>query len=260
MARNINALNSIRASGDTLPPDLARYIETMPPTVRDKLAQWGILSGSRVAASQPLAEHLADWTTALPAKGNTARHAELVTSRARKVFTGCRFRLWSDLSPSKLQSHGAGLREDRRRADGTMERGIGAQTFNFCLQATGQFCRWMVRDGRATESPLAHLQGLNVKTDRRHDTLPLRADTAALLKAHLAGKMPHAQAVAAPNRTEVSRMFRSQGGANPGPPFGDYLDDGPPHAPVRREPVGGAGRAARLVRPSPADGGGDGNG
>ena len=286
MARKINAMNSIRASGDTMPPDLARYIETMPPAIRGKLAEWGILSASRVAASKPLAEHLTDWTTALLAKGNTTRHAELVTSRAHKAFAACRFKLWTDISASKLQSHLADLREDRRNADGTIERGIGAQTFNFYLQAVRQFCRWMVRDGRATESPLAHLQGLNVKTDRRHDrramspdelrwlldvtgqsaerfgmtgaaramlyrlavetglraaelrsltrasfllegpdpsvtiaaayaknrrqdTLPLRANTAALPREHLAGKMPQAQAFAVPKRTEVSRLFRA---------------------------------------------------
>jgi len=176
MARKINAMNSIRASGDTMPPDLARYIETMPPAIRGKLAEWGILSASRVAASKPLAEHLTDWTTALLAKGNTTRHAELVTSRAHKAFAACRFKLWTDISASKLQSHLADLREDRRNADGTIERGIGAQTFNFYLQAVRQFCRWMVRDGRATESPLAHLQGLNVRTDRRHDRRSLSAD------------------------------------------------------------------------------------
>ena len=47
------------------------------------------------------------------------------------------------------------------------ETGISAQTFNFYLQAVRQFARWMVRDGRASESPVAHLQGLNVKADRR---------------------------------------------------------------------------------------------
>ena len=285
-ARTINAMNSIRASGDTMPPDLARYIETMPPVIRSKLAEWGILSGSRVAATQPLAERLTDWTTALLAKGNTARHAELVTSRARKVFTACRFKLWTDISPSKFQSHVADLREDRKDARGDTIRGISAQTFNFYLQAVRQFCRWMVRDGRASESALTHLRGLNVRTDGRHDrralspdelrwllnvtgqsaerfgmtgaaramlyrlavetglraaelrsltrssfmlegpdpsvtiaaayaknrrqdTLPLRANTAALLREHLAGKMPHAQAFAVPNRTEVSGMFRA---------------------------------------------------
>jgi integrase len=57
-----------------------------------------------------------------------------------------------------------------------VRRGIGAQTFNFYLQAAKQFCRWMVHDRRASESPLAHLQGVNVKTDRRHDRRALSAD------------------------------------------------------------------------------------
>ncbi len=286
LARKIERLNSIRAGGDMMTADLTRYVETMPPGIRAKLAEWGILSAVRVAASKPLVEHIADWKAALLAKGNTVRHAELVTSRASNAFKACGFKLWSDISASKLQSHLAGLREDRRKTDDTVERGISAQTFNFYLQAVKQFCRWMVRDGRASESALVHLQGLNVKTDRRHDrralspdeirwlldvtskaperygmggaaramlyrlavetglraaelrsltcgsfnlggnepsvtiaaayaknrrqdTLPLRGNTTALLAAHLAGKMPKAQAFAVPRRTEVIRMFRA---------------------------------------------------
>ena len=34
----------------------------------------------------------------------------------------------------------------------------------------------MIRDGRATESPITHLDGLNVKTDRRHDRAVLSID------------------------------------------------------------------------------------
>ena len=286
LARKINRLNSIRAGGDVMTTDLTRYVETMPPGIRSKLAEWGILSAARVAAGKPLAEHLMDWKRALLAKGNTNRHAELVTSRTRKAFDACGFKMWSDISASKLQSHLADLRADRCKPDDTITRGISAQTFNFYLQAVKQFCRWMVRDGRASESALIHLQGLNVKTDRRHDrralspdemrwlldvtakaperygmtgearsmlyrlavetglragelrsltrgsfnlegnepsvtiaaayaknrrqdTLPLRMNTAALLKAHSAGKMPHAQAFAVPRRTEVIRMFRA---------------------------------------------------
>ncbi len=48
-------------------------------------------------------------------------------------------------------------------------RGMGVQTVNFYLHAVKQFCRWLVRDRRMGENPLAHLQGGNVKTDRRHD-------------------------------------------------------------------------------------------
>ena len=59
---------------------------------------------------------------------------------------------------------------------GCMRRGIGAQTSNFYLGAVKQFCRWMVRDGRAGASPVTHLDGLNVRTDRRHDRRALTVD------------------------------------------------------------------------------------
>ena len=65
-ARKIERLNSIRAGGDMMTADLTRYVETMPPGIRAKLAEWGILSAARVAASKPLIEHIADWKAALP--------------------------------------------------------------------------------------------------------------------------------------------------------------------------------------------------
>ena len=115
-------MNSIRASGDTLPPEMSRYVETMPPGIRNRLAEWGILSMARAAAGKPLVEHLADFKAALLAKGNTARHAEQVTSRVDKTFAACGFKFWSELSASKLRSHLADLRLDRRKEDGTIVR------------------------------------------------------------------------------------------------------------------------------------------
>src|SRR5688500_12334201 len=97
LARKIDKMNSHRASGETLPPELVRYVETMPPAIRKKLAAWGILSAARVAAGRPLAEHLADWKAALLAKGSTERHVELVVSRASKAFAACGFKFWSDI-------------------------------------------------------------------------------------------------------------------------------------------------------------------
>jgi integrase len=46
---------------------------------------------------------------------------------------------------------------------------VSAQTSNFYLAAMKQFCRWMVCDNRATESPIQHMKGRNVRVDRRHD-------------------------------------------------------------------------------------------
>ena len=79
------------------------------------------------------------------------------------------FTFWSDISASKVMSHLGSLRADSKDEKGSVVPGIGAQTFNFYLAALKQFCRWMVKDRRASESPVAHLDGLNVKTDRRHD-------------------------------------------------------------------------------------------
>jgi integrase len=54
------------------------------------------------------------------------------------------------------------------------------------LQAIKQFCRWMVKDRRAIELPLAHLEPLNVQTDRRHNRRELtEEELPRLLKAML---------------------------------------------------------------------------
>ena len=50
----------------------------------------------------------------------------------------------------------------------------------------------MVRDGRASESPLDHLTGMNVKLDRRHDQRNLTAsELSHLLKTTAAGPVRH---------------------------------------------------------------------
>jgi integrase len=55
-------------------------------------------------------------------------------------------------------------------------RGISMQTSNFYLQAIKQFCRWMVRDRRMGDNPLALLEAGNVRVDRRHDRRELTAE------------------------------------------------------------------------------------
>jgi len=52
----------------------------------------------------------------------------------------------------------------------------GSQTFNSYLVAFKLFCSWMVHDGRASRSPVDHLEGLNVRVDRRHDRRALSVD------------------------------------------------------------------------------------
>ncbi|HKI33592.1 MAG TPA: tyrosine-type recombinase/integrase [Gemmataceae bacterium] len=75
--------------------------------------------------------------------------------------------------------HGQGRRFPRETAEALrdrLSRGASVQTVNFYLQAVKQFCRWLVKDRRMGESPLAHLQGGNVQTDRRHDRRELNEE------------------------------------------------------------------------------------
>jgi len=189
LGRSIEALARCKAGGERPDAALARWIEGLPRKLRAVLARIGLLAGCRAAALEPLLSHLdgaADaagtvvlvgFRQALAAKGATARHVDLVANRARRVIEGCGFVFWSDVSASKVMAYLDGLRADTLDEKGKVaKRGIGAQSFNFYLAAFKQFCRWMVKDGRASESPVAHLDGLNVRTDRRHDRRALTVD------------------------------------------------------------------------------------
>jgi integrase len=70
-----------------------------------------------------------------------------------------------------------------------LSRGASVQTTNFYLQAVKQFCRWLVKDRRMADSPLAHLEGGNVRVDRRHDRRELtEEELRSLLAATRAGE------------------------------------------------------------------------
>ena len=150
-----------QATGGQTDPALQRWLNDLPNSLREKLVDLRLVEGGRVAATMSLDQHLTDWGGALHAKGNTAAHVKLVVSRARRVIEECEFRHYGQINQSAVMSYLRSLRDGDDK--------ISAQTFNFYLKATGQFCRWMVKERRAGENPLAHLQCLNVRTDRRHD-------------------------------------------------------------------------------------------
>jgi integrase len=172
MGRNlVKLVGYFRGSGGQVDPSLTTWLTTLPVKTRERLVTIGLLDRGRVAAAKALADHLADWSEALSAKGCTARHVELVTARARKVIDGCGFTHFGDVNGSRVLAFLNDL-----RADTEAKRGISAQTFNFYVQAIKQFGRWMVKDRRAIENPVAYLEGLNVRVDRRHDRRALTVE------------------------------------------------------------------------------------
>lgn len=171
LGRKLERLVALRVAGE--PPDtaMARWIETLSASMRKRLLRVGLLDSKKLAASKSLREHLDDFEAALRAKGNTEAHVKLVSGRARRVFKACKFKFHGDISASAVQRYLADLRESQGDAEG-----ISAQTSNFYLQSCKQFCTWMKKDRRASETPLGHLSGLNVRLDRRHDRRALSVD------------------------------------------------------------------------------------
>ena len=117
----------------------------------DRLTKLDILDGRMTSGSKPLSEHLADFRQSLLDKGGTLGHADTKSARALRIVDGCGFRFFSDILPGKAVRFLA----DERKA------GMSVQTSNHYLTAFKGFCRWMVRERRATDSPVAHLSGLN---------------------------------------------------------------------------------------------------
>jgi integrase len=133
-----------------------------------ELARTGIIDRYADDRKKPLKQHLDDFYQSLVAKGGTIAHAKQTKYRAEQIINGCKFAIWADISASIVQRYLADLRDK--------EDGLSAGTSNAYLQAVKQFRRWMVQDGRASESPLTHLKRMNAKVDRRHERRALEPD------------------------------------------------------------------------------------
>ena len=158
------------------------------------LAMVGIVDKYKDHRKRRLDEHVLEFQDSLIAKSNTVKHAKLVYSRAQKVIGGCKFIYWQDISGSRIEKFIAHLRKDKvletsmidpvtKQPETRVKRGISAQTYNFYLQAIQQFCRWMVQDRRAAESPIEHMKKINVRMDRRHDRRALEPEEVQALLA-----------------------------------------------------------------------------
>jgi integrase len=105
---------------------------------------------------------------ALPAEKKTFTSTEL--SQALGIATPS---INAGLRRLGLEATGAGSprRFPRATAEAFREqlcRGVGVQTANYYLRDIKSFCRWLVKDRRASENPLAHLSGRHASADVRH--------------------------------------------------------------------------------------------
>ncbi len=132
-----------------------------------ELGRRGILDPFKHHRKLPLMEHLTDFRRYLEAKGNTPKHAQQTCRRAEAVVAGCGFPFMEDLSPSAVIDWLAAEREAGR---------LTIQTSNYYLRDLKSFCRWLVRDRRAADSPLAHLSGQNAAVEDHRERRHLEPD------------------------------------------------------------------------------------
>jgi integrase len=178
IGRHLQTLADKRAAGDSIPPVLAEWLDGIDNALRAKLIEWALLDERANHAAKPLTGHIDDWHDDLLNRGRTVDHAALVKARVTHLFTGCGFARYADLDAAKVNKHLAGMRP-----------GKSIQTTNHYATHAKEFCNWMVKNGRATGNPLAHLEKGNAQTDRSYVRRPLTVDEATrLVKAAKASK------------------------------------------------------------------------
>ncbi len=123
-------------------------------------AQWA------AAEAKPLSAHVDAFCKWLRERGVTEKHAAQTAKRLRRVVDLCGAGRISELSLSRVQDALGRLRGD----------GLSVATVNYHVRAVKQFGSWLVRDGRARGSAVAHLRTGNAETDRRKERRALSDD------------------------------------------------------------------------------------
>ena len=157
--RRVERLVLCRLNNEPADADLLRWLESIPQKSRTYLGQIGVLDPRRLAAFKALADHLEDFRLHLTARDNTAAHVRQTVARVERIVEGCGFSFWSDITPLPVETYVRELQQG--------DEDLAPQTVNYYVQALKQFCRWMVREGRASASPVESLRPLNARVDRR---------------------------------------------------------------------------------------------
>ncbi len=201
LARKLEKLAGVRASGEGPDRELSRWIESLSPTMRQRLMRIGLLDARRLALSSSLEDHVEAFRLALIARNRAPereevreRHADQTVGRIRKVFEACGLVFWSDIRPAAVEQHLRSLRESST---------ITVATSNAYLHALKHFGRWMVNSARASETPFVTLHKLD-RGDGEARVAFTPEEVRRLLAATLAG--PPRCGIAGPDRAWLYRV------------------------------------------------------
>jgi len=122
-------------------------------------------------ARRVLTGHLEDFEQYLRDKQNSNKHIDLLCSRLAKLIDDCEAEYIANLTEAAVME-----------AIGAMRAGgASLQTCNHYLRGVKQFSRWLQRQKRTPDDPLAALAGFNAATDRRYVRRELTPEEMAYL-------------------------------------------------------------------------------
>jgi len=181
LADKIQDLLNCKANNVPLTDELQKWLEQIPSAIRDELIKFGILEPRQAERGKPLSDHIVEYTNSLTKKERDLRYVHEVGYTLNVIFEKCGFITWQDISAAKLRDYLDDLRD--------AGKGIGKRRYNSLLGAIKSFCRWMVRQQKATNSPIEFLEGMdNQQTDPRHPRRALELnDFRRFLEAAVAG-------------------------------------------------------------------------
>jgi len=166
LGKNIDKLVVRRKNNEPPDGDLSGWITSMDTKLRDRLVKVGILTADRATIGKLLSENISDYRESLAARNRTCRYIKETISAIKRIAADCRFKYWTDISAARVEIYLKRLRED----------GISHTRSNAYLRAFKMFAIWMVQAGRAGESPVRYVKGLNVDADVRHSRRALSVD------------------------------------------------------------------------------------
>ena len=200
MARRIEALVACRSVRERPDVELSRWLETAPPVLKTRLADIGIIDSSQVTSSKPLVALVEDFAKHLEAKERTAKYVNENRMMLQRIFKACRFTVWSDIQPGKIEAYLKQLRNE----------GLSTRRSNGYLTTIKSFCRWMEDTGQASETPVRGLRKLNERTDSRRKR---RAATPEELRRIIAAttEAPESFGMSGPERALLYRFCAETG-------------------------------------------------
>lgn len=169
--RKIAKLTAHKTGGEPPTPELNQWLDVIPSEIRDKLAEWGLITKARAMGGRSVLDLVAAWQRFLVDSGKAKQYAYEAPARTKRIIQECRWDTFSNFNPGVMSQWTA----DRRRD------GMAPSTINGHIRAIKAFCGWAKKNGIIATHPLKNVGLLNDRVDRRRPRRALTPDELRVL-------------------------------------------------------------------------------